>query len=73
MTDTENPTVATEASNRTETPEYTVMAERHDIADPQEALVDTDMEDLTEAMSSMKFVPRTIRFGPKKRAGFARK
>lgn len=30
-------------------------------------IVDTEMEDLTGAMSSLKFVPRTLRLGPKKK------
>lgn len=35
------------------------------------AVVDTEMEDLAGAMSSLKFVPRAVRFGPRQRAGFA--
>lgn len=33
--------------------------------------IDTEMEDLSVGMSSLKFVPRAIRFGPRQRAGFA--
>ena len=35
------------------------------------AVADTEMEDLAGVMSSLKFVPRAIRFGPRQRAGFA--
>lgn len=33
---------------------------------------DVDMDDLTGAMSSLKFVPRSVRFGRGGRAGFAK-
>lgn len=45
----------------------------HDDVDSQTVAVDTDMNDLTQAMSSMKFVPRAVRFGPKQKLGFARR
>lgn len=35
------------------------------------AVVDKEMEDLAGAMSSLKFVPRAVRFGPRQRPGFA--
>lgn len=75
INDTEKPTVAKQATSRTEASKDTVMAESPpDAADLQAAAaVDTEMEDLTEALSSMKFVPRTVRFGPKQRVGFARR
>lgn len=62
-----------EAAGETGASRDTVMGENQNTADSQEAAVDTDMKDLTEAMSSLKFVPRTVRFGPKQRAGFARR
>ncbi|KUI65231.1 hypothetical protein VM1G_00692 [Cytospora mali] len=37
----------------------------------EKAAVDTEMEDLAGAISSLKFVPRAVRFGPRQRAGFA--
>ncbi|ROW12405.1 hypothetical protein VMCG_00654 [Cytospora schulzeri] len=37
----------------------------------EKPIVDTEMEDLAGAMSSLRFVPRAVRFGPRQRAGFA--
>lgn len=71
--DTERLTTAKDAIGIAETAKDAIMADSHDNADSQVAAVDTDMETLTAAMSSMKFVPRTVRFGPKQRAGFARR
>ncbi|KAK7735874.1 hypothetical protein SLS53_007251 [Cytospora paraplurivora] len=39
-------------------------------AGTEAAVVDTEMADLSAAMSSLKFVPRAVRFGPRQRAGF---
>lgn len=35
------------------------------------AIADAEMDDLASSMSSLKFVPRTLRLGPKKKAGAA--
>lgn len=39
-------------------------------AGTEAAVVDTEMADLSAAMSSLRFVPRAVRFGPRQRAGF---
>ncbi len=41
-------------------------------ADPQDEKPDTDMEDLAGAMSSLQFVPHSVRFG-RQRAGFSKR
>ena len=47
-------------------------AEHDDRTEAASGRPDVDMDDLTGAMSSLKFVPRSIRFGRGGRAGFAK-
>lgn len=40
-------------------------------AKQETTIADTEMDELASSMSSLKFVPRTLRLGPKKKAAAA--
>jgi len=66
---TENPGLSEEESNKSASPE------EPKILTPPSSRNDTDMDSLTGAMSSLKFVPQSVRFGRGRgrgRGGFSR-
>lgn len=70
---TEESTATDAGAGETEATKDIPMTESQELASKQEVAVDAAMEDLTGAMSSLKFIPRTVRLGPRQRAGFARR